>query len=220
LHLLTSFCLPRTWRHIAVPLALHDEGLASIRVRETKEEKGLQPMQRKIIQPLGFALVVATASLGAFAAPANDFYVGGSVGATDYPSTVNGVGGGTSNVNGKLFGGYQLTPNVAVEAGLVELGRTRSATGSLNGYGGFVDAVGTWPLGDKWSALGRVGLASTSVRTTAGNDTGTGLKVGLGLQYALTDKVALRGEWERYDARLFGTRPHIDQYTIGLKVGF
>ena len=42
----------------------------------------------------------------------------------------------------------------------------------------------------------------------------------LGAQYALTPKVALRAEWERYQTRAFNTKPDIDQYTVGVKVSF
>jgi len=44
--------------------------------------------------------------------------------------------------------------------------------------------------------------------------------VGLGVQYALTQNVAIRGEWERYQLKAFGDNPNTGQYTVGLKVGF
>ena len=50
--------------------------------------------------------------------------------------------------------------------------------------------------------------------------TGNGLKVGLGAQYALTPKLALRAEWERYRPETFNTKPNIDQYTVGVRVAF
>ena len=63
-------------------------------------------------------------------------------------------------------------------------------------------------------------MAQVNLNTSFGDDSGNGLKVGLGAQYALTDKVSIRGEWERYQANVFGDKPNVDQYTVGLKVGF
>ena len=56
--------------------------------------------------------------------------------------------------------------------------------------------------------------------TSNGDSRGNGLKLGLGAQYSLTSNVALRGEWERYHPSAFGNKPNIDQYTVGVRVGF
>ena len=56
--------------------------------------------------------------------------------------------------------------------------------------------------------------------TSNGDSRGNGLKLGLGAQYSLTGNVALRGEWERYHPSAFGNKPNIDQYTVGVRVGF
>jgi OOP family OmpA-OmpF porin len=67
----------------------------------------------------------------------------------------------------KLFGGYQLNNNFAVEAGYFDLGEfgytaTTAPAGTLVGKiklkGLNFDVVGKVPLADKFSAFGRVGL--------------------------------------------------------------
>lgn len=166
------------------------------------------------------ATVLVVANLGALPAHAEGLYAGGSLGGTNYPNDVNGIDGGSSDISGKLFGGYQFTPNFALEAGATELGRFRAHGDRVDGHALFLDAVGILPLDDKWSLLGRVGLAHADLDTSSGDGKGSGIKVGLGAQYALSHNVALRAEWERYHPSLFEQHPDIDQYTVGLRIGF
>ncbi len=170
-------------------------------------------------KPLVAGALVAI-SLGSFAATTEGPYAGASLGVTQYPDSINGVAGDGSPVVGKVFGGYQFTPNFALEAGAASLGGVSSASGDMNGHSVFLDAVGILPLNDKWSLLGRVGWAQVDLNTSLGDDSGTGLKIGLGAEYALTNKVAVRGEWERYQVNVFNDKPNVDQYTVGLKVAF
>ncbi|HEX4858544.1 MAG TPA: OmpA family protein [Usitatibacteraceae bacterium] len=119
----------------------------------------------------------------------------------------------------KIFGGYQLNRNFALEAGYVNLGKFRFASntvpaGHLNGQlrlqGGNLDLVARAPLTDRLSLLGRVGATYLKVR---GSFNGTGAvlvsdenprtrkvnyKAGVGLQYALTPAVLARVEAERF----------------------
>lgn len=158
--------------------------------------------------------------LGTFPAHAEGLYIGGSLGTLNYPSQVNGIAGSGTGLNGKVFGGYQLTPHFALEAGAADFGRIDNSNGKVSGRSVYLDAVGMVPLNDRWSALGRLGLARVSLDTSNGDSSGSGLKVGLGAQYALTSRIALRAEWERYRPSVFGQKPDIDQYSIGLRMGF
>ena len=170
------------------------------------------------LKPLAATLLLA--GLAGAGAHAEGLYAGGSLGGQTYPSTINGNSTSGSAVSGKIFGGYQLNPNFAVEAGITELGSVNSNPGNVDSYGTFVDAVGIMPLNPQWSLLGRVGVAHMQVNTPTGDDGGNGMKVGLGAEYALSKTVALRGEWERYELVGFGSRPQADQFTLGVKVGF
>ncbi len=146
-------------------------------------------------------------------------YAGASLGVPHFgDGGVNGITDNGSGVSGKLFGGYQFTPNFALEAGLADLGRIES--GSARSHGEYLDAVGILPLGDAWSLLGRLGVAHAALKTSAGDDSGNGLKLGLGAQYALSGNLALRAEWERYRPKVFGTRTNVDQYLVGVRFGF
>ena len=142
----------------------------------------------------------------------------------------------------KIFGGYQLNQNFAVEAGFVDLGKfgfTASTTppGTLNGdirlRGLSVDMVGTLPVTEKFSVLGRVGLANFNARDTfAGTGAvnvinpnpskrDTNVKFGLGLGYSFTPSLGIRLEAERYRVNdAVGNKGNINLVSVGLVYRF
>lgn len=156
------------------------------------------------------------------AANAEGFYAGGSIGGSDWNSRVNGVQGGRDGVSGKLFGGYELSPYFSLEGGAMSLGHTRDdGVGKASGDGVFFDAVGRYEFAPKWSVLGRGGVARARFSTPGGDATSNGLKLGAGLQYDLTSKVALRGEYEYYHFdNAFDSKANVGQFTAGVKVSF
>jgi len=142
----------------------------------------------------------------------------------------------------KLFGGYQINKYFAVEAGYFDLGQfgfvantlpTGTLSGSIKIKGVNLDAVGSLPITDKFSAFARLGVTHAH---TKGSFAGTGavnvldpsprasdnnLKVGLGVQYAFTDALSLRAEIERYRINdAVGNKGDIDLASIGLVYRF
>ncbi|MEO8524679.1 MAG: OmpA family protein [Caldimonas sp.] len=119
----------------------------------------------------------------------------------------------------KLFGGYQLNRYVGLEAGYFRLGEfgftaTTTPAGTLTGriklQGANLDLVGTWPLTERLSAIGRIGAQYAQSRDAF---TGTGAvavldpnprknainpKFGVGLQYEINRSFFVRAEAERY----------------------
>lgn len=142
----------------------------------------------------------------------------------------------------KLFGGYQYNKNFAVEAGYFDLGQfgfdantvpTGTLSGNIRLRGLNLDAVGILPITENFSAFGRIGV--TYARTNgafAGTGTvnvldpnpnarDTNLKVGLGVQYAMTDALSLRAEIERYRINdAVGNKGDVDLASIGLVYRF
>jgi OmpA-OmpF porin, OOP family len=138
----------------------------------------------------------------------------------------------------KLFGGYQFNRNFALEGGYFDLGdhsfmTTSFPAGSLvSGIqvkGVNLDAVGILPLTDRFSMLGRAGV--TYHRTTATflgsgavavtnptpKDSDFGYKFGVGLQFDLNPRFALRAEAERYRVSYaVGGKGDIDLFSLGL----
>lgn len=119
----------------------------------------------------------------------------------------------------RIFGGYKFNRNFALEAGYFNLGKfgftsTTTPAGTLTGQikleGLNLDLVGTLPLGERWSVLGRVGAQSAQARDRF-SGTGavsvlnpnpskreTNIKYGAGVQYAITPAFLMRAEVERY----------------------
>ena len=142
----------------------------------------------------------------------------------------------------KLFGGYQFNKYFSLEGGYFDLGRFKfSATtvplGTLDGRitirGLNIDAVGTLPFTEKFSALGRIGVTHAQSKDSF---TGTGAvtvldsnphkydtnyKFGLGLQYDFTKSVGMRAEAERYRINdAVGHRGDIDLVSLGVVYRF
>ena len=188
---------------------------------------------------IGIAVLGATLGTQALAQTAPGWYIGGNVGraSTDFdapaPLVAPGVGFSEDehDTAWKLFGGYQFHRNFAVEGGYYDLGSydfgfaAPGGAGSARYQGFNLDLVGTLPLSDRFSVIGRVGAAYTRARTSFGGREDTerswGPKVGLGLEYAFTPQLAVRGEWERYRVRdAFRGRGDVDVASIGVVYRF
>lgn len=143
----------------------------------------------------------------------------------------------------KLFAGYQINKNFAIEGGYFNLGRfgyvaTTVPAGTLSGniklQGLNLDGVATLPVTDQFSVLGRLGLNYAQARDNF-NRTGAVLpllnpnpsnnqinyKLGVGLQYAFTGALAMRLEAERYRINDgIGNKGDIDLVSLGLVYHF
>ena len=142
----------------------------------------------------------------------------------------------------KIFGGYQMNRNIALEGGYFDLGKfgftaTTSPPGSLTGdikiKGLNLDLVGIVPFTEKFSAFGRVGVTRAEARDTFTGGglvrvlnsnprkTDTNAKFGLGLQYAFTESFGMRAEVERYRINdAVGNKGDIDLVSLGLVYRF
>jgi OOP family OmpA-OmpF porin len=167
-------------------------------------------------------ILLFTAAGAAAHAEQQAFYGGASIGGSDWNHSLAGVDGNSHGVTGKVYGGYNFTPNFALEAGAARLGSMSDPGGRIGANAVFVDGVGTWPLGgSKWSLLGRAGLARADFNGSVGNDSGTGLKLGAGVQYDLSPTTALRAEYEQYRIHsVYDSHASVGQVTVGLKAGF
>ena len=203
---------------------------------------------------------LAAAALAAPASFAQDpgWYVGGSIGRSaatiDDGRITSGLaaeGLATTSISDrdrdtgyKLFGGYQLNRNFAVEAGWFDLGKmgftaTTSPPGTLDGEGRFdgvnLDLVGTLPVTDRFALLGRLGVANVRTRGTfstsgavllpySGSNPSarhTDLKFGGGVAWRLTQAWELRAEAERFHVDdSVGNRGHIDLFSVSVVYRF
>lgn len=211
---------------------------------------------RRLIGLAGLGSALATSALAQDAGIHPGFYGGLSIGQSradiDQERISAGLLGGglattaftrdESDTAYKLFGGYQFNRYLGVEAGYFNLGKfgftaTTAPAGTLNGrikLDGFnLDLVGTLPLTQRLSAIGRVGAQHARARDTF---SGTGavsvldpnpsakdthLKYGVGLQYAFSPSFLLRAEAERYRVNdAVGNRGDVNMVSLGVVIPF
>jgi OOP family OmpA-OmpF porin len=143
----------------------------------------------------------------------------------------------------KLFGGYRVNKNFALEGGYFNLGRfsyvaTTVPAGTLAGnirlQGLNLDAVGMLPITEQFSVFGRLGVNYAQARDSFAS-TGAVLapinpnpsknqvnyKFGAGLQYDFTKSLGMRLEAERYRINdAVGNKGDVDLYSLGLVYRF
>src|SRR5476649_125336 len=133
--------------------------------------------------------------------------------------TTTSIGNENRHFGFKTFGGYEFNRYFALESGYFNLGRFgfRADTlpaGSLHGdikiQGANFDAVGSLPIGDKFSLFARAGLnyanskdtfvgtGAVAVLDPSPNKWAANYKVGFGAEYDFTRSVGVRLEAERY----------------------
>lgn len=154
---------------------------------------------------LSALLLSATLGAAAFGASAQEkgFYAGAGVG----QSFVDEGAYDDEDTAFTVFGGYQFTKYFGLEAGYADFGKIEPdvAGPALEGDSAYLTAVGTLPITDKFSAYAKAGLhrwnVDTSLPGLTGNndDSGSDPTYGIGAQYRFTDKVALRGEYSRFE---------------------
>jgi len=172
-----------------------------------------------------FAAVVLVLSglVAASAAPAQGFYIGGSVGQSDFddsnviPDLITSGSVDGSDTGFKIFGGYQFSPYFGLELSWVDLGKASYSGrfGALNVTGGTLEtsglnfsAVGTLPLGSNFALFGKVGFfawESNASDVTGGlpfygTEDGSDVSYGIGASFNFTRNLSLRAEWERFKA--------------------
>jgi OmpA-OmpF porin, OOP family len=163
------------------------------------------------------AIVAVAATLFALPAqaqraPEPGFYVGGTIGESKWKDACSGLGGGVScddtDTAVKIFGGYQMNQFFAGEFGYVNLGKSKASSGpftdDIKAHAWELSAVGSWPVVDRFSIFGRLGLYFADVEEDtnfAGNfkHSNNDLTFGFGVRYDFTRNLAVRGEWQRYN---------------------
>ena len=142
----------------------------------------------------------------------------------------------------KLFAGYQFNRYIGLEGGYFSLGHfgftsTTTPPGTLDGrirlHGINLDLVGTLPLTENFSIIGRVGAQRASahddfagsgavvVLAPTASKSEIGYKAGAGLQYAFTPNLMLRGEAERYRINdAVGNHGDVNLFSVGMVFAF
>jgi OOP family OmpA-OmpF porin len=153
----------------------------------------------------------------------NGIYAGASIG----QATIDACDGITScddeDTSWKIFGGWELNPNIAFEAAWVDFGEI---SGSMGGSavraetdGWSFAAKGMLPLNERFGVFGKFGMIMWDVEGSGAasgiDDDGTDLMYGIGGQYMFTKRFGIVGEWEWYDID-----DDVDLFSIGALIKF
>ncbi len=158
---------------------------------------------------------LAAATVAQAAPQANTFYAGAKAGWASVHHDLNqfkGKPGQTVSRNSEaygVFGGYQITDNLAVEAGYEYFGRAKTKTNGEQyfrhtAHGTTLALKGSYPVLADLDVYGRVGAAliRSDYKFTDGNDVKKyhNLKVSpvfaAGVEYAILPELALRAEYQ------------------------
>jgi OmpA-OmpF porin, OOP family len=146
----------------------------------------------------------------------------------------------------RLFGGYQLHKNFALEAAYVDLGKFSfrgdvAPSGTLNGAtkinGAELSALGMLPVNERIGVFARLGAFSAETKTAySGNGSveiingaetqkkrSTKLSYGVGATFNINKRIALRSEWSRYTKlgnTLTGGQTDANLYSLGIVYRF
>ena len=165
--------------------------------------------------------LLAAAGLGLSSSVyAQSFYAGVGVGQMTASDACNGAAAAgfscdDSDMSYRVYGGYQLNKNFAVELGYADLGKVTGsglvlgipATAEVKATAWDVVAVGLLPLNNNFTLFGKLGAASWNVDASVsalgstlpvGSASGTDLTYGLGAQYDFSPAVGVRVEWQTY----------------------
>jgi OmpA-OmpF porin, OOP family len=159
--------------------------------------------------------VVAPAPAPVVVAPAfvPSWYIGASVGRSEYSDAGNGTGW-------KVFGGYRFHPNFAAELSYVDLGNTDIAPGfSAKSRGGSLDALGILPLGNNFDVFAKVGVADMKLSGDFSSGSKVGANYGIGATYHFSHTIGVRAEAERFQ-NVGEDLGSANLYSIGVQYGF
>ncbi|MGB9094059.1 MAG: outer membrane beta-barrel protein [Gallionella sp.] len=167
-----------------------------------------------------FTVVTLALLFGAAATPAlaEGYYAALDAGQAKAKDACTGVPGGWTGCkdNSSFFriaGGYQFTPMWGAELSYADAGTTSLGSGVILGTAVSGDykvssvqlaGTGTFPIGNAFSFIAKLGIASSDLKITASGGgvtvdqsaTSTKLAYGVGAQYDLTRNVSVRAQYE------------------------
>ncbi|RPE79697.1 outer membrane beta-barrel protein [Vulcaniibacterium tengchongense] len=158
--------------------------------------------KNKMLSRTLLAVLIGAAAFGAQAAD-RGFYAGAGVG----QSYVDEGAYDDEDTAFSAFAGYQFNRYFGLEAGYADFGKLepRGLGTDLEANSVYLTAVGTVPFTEKFSGYAKAGWQrwdlDRAIPSAVGNgdDSGSDPTYGIGLQYRFTDKVALRGEYSRFE---------------------
>jgi OOP family OmpA-OmpF porin len=182
-------------------------------------------------------ILVASALLASCSVVMAEPYVGGSIGyARSGVDCASGANCSKNATGAKVFVGYSFTEMIALEASYFDLGKASASLGPASedvkssGYG--LRGVLSLPINKNFSGFAAVGLNRVKSKDTVNfgilslssttDTTATKPSLALGIDYAVTPALKLRGEVEqiRFDAPANSGGYNVTNFNVGLRYGF
>src|SRR5262245_29045744 len=172
---------------------------------------------------LGAAAFALAGSAAAQQPSLSSVYVGGSLGQAEYKDGCAGVANcDEKDTAWRIFGGYQFNRYFAAELGYHDLGEASAPAGALEGTVWELVGIGAYPIVDKLSVYGKLGLYRGELEAPGAKETNSDLTYGAGLQYDVMKNVGVRGEWQRYSKMGGGNlvETDVDVMSVGVLYRF
>ncbi|MFY0676549.1 MAG: porin family protein [Neptuniibacter sp.] len=157
----------------------------------------------------------------------SNFYLGGSIGQTevDYVPEAGATVTDDSDTSWKIFGGYNINENFAVEVAYQDLGDNSAVVLGqptyIDGDALSISLVGKLPINDQFGLFGKLGYADVEAdadvpsinASVSASD--SDVLYGIGAVYSVTEAVDVRLEWEHIDLA-----DEIDTVSLGVSYNF
>lgn len=185
---------------------------------------------RKVFLAVAGAGALAMASMPAYSLDTDAMYFGVDVGNTDYEASEGGVTAEASSTGFRLRLGLPINESLNFEAAWIDQGEGDVDNGGgakLAADGLQFSVMGLMPAGDNLKLFGRLGLYMWNgelkdAGAFSGSDDGTDLFYGLGLDYAVSDTMDIRLEYDfaTVSTTIGTTSVDIDANSLSLGVSF
>ena len=157
-------------------------------------------------------------------------YVGALVGLTSIAiDCAPGLSCDDSDTGFKLYGGYEVAPNIAVEVGYTNFGKVSASAGAYNAElkGTALSLVGAFRVAfsPEFTGVARLGLASVKGKVSdnvggSASDSSIKLYTGLGLEYAMSKDIKLVGAFDLTNVEVDGDSGTAYIAGVGAQIGF
>ena len=176
--------------------------------------------------------LLLSAAASAQTVPSSPFYAGAEVGKGSWNDNCNSTMTCSTNSNTyKLFGGYQIDKNFAVEGSYFSLGSINGSANingalsplRLKGTGFEIDGVYNQELTNQLTGFAKLGVASIKTEGSgmiSDSTTSTQPVIGVGLKYKLTNELSLRTEFESRKVKFEGDKETVNNLSVGLQYHF
>lgn len=173
--------------------------------------------------------VIAAALLAVCGAASAQGYAGALIGLSKISTDCASIASCDDTDTGyKVFAGYQVMPNVAIELGYTDFGKARASLGSVHEEieASAISVVGAFrvPFSEDFIGVARLGLAGVKAKRTPSlsgeSESNLKLYTGLGLEYQVSDAFKLSAAIDLTSAEVEGDSGAVYLIGVGAQAGF